>query len=61
MKEGRDLRNKAVYYKDCLYSIGGNDYTAERFNFLKNEWNPLPSYGTFLHDNLDSWSCAVSY
>ena len=38
MKEGRDLRNKITIYKNKLYSIGGNNFTAERFCFSENTW-----------------------
>ena len=33
MNEGRDLRNKIVIHKNSLYSIGGNNFTAEKFCF----------------------------
>ena len=35
MNCGRDLRNKVLLYKDEIYTIGGNKFSAEKFN-LKN-------------------------
>lgn len=61
MTEGRDLRNKIVYYKGQVFSIGGNNYTSEKFSYSKNEWKPISSYKNFAIDNLDSWCCAYSF
>eukprot|EP01017_Pseudomicrothorax_dubius_P047455 TRINITY_DN8538_c0_g1_i1.p1 TRINITY_DN8538_c0_g1~~TRINITY_DN8538_c0_g1_i1.p1 ORF type:complete len:244 (+),score=37.30 TRINITY_DN8538_c0_g1_i1:237-968(+) len=61
MTEGRDLRNKIVYYNGCAFVVGGNNCRAEKFSFFKNEWLPLPSYNQLVTDNLDSWACALTF
>ena len=61
MSEGKDLRNKLVFHNNCLYAIGGNNYKAERFSLVKNCWENLKSYANCYQDNLDSWSCALSF
>jgi Kelch motif len=61
MSEGKDLRNKVVYLNDCIYAIGGNNFRSERFSFRKTMWENLKSYGFLVPDNLDSWSCALSF
>jgi len=61
MSEGKDLRNKLVYNNNCLFAIGGNNYKAEKFSLLKNGWENLKSYANCYQDNLDSWSCALSF
>ena len=61
MHEGRDLRNKAAIFKGHLYSIGGNNFTAERLNLIKNEWIQFSSYNKFVSDNLDSWCCSLAF
>ena len=32
MTEGRDLRNKVVYYKDFAYAVGGYNFGAEKLS-----------------------------
>lgn len=59
MTEGRDLRNKVVYYKDFAYAVGGYNFGAEKLSLQKKEWMALPSY--LMNDNLDSWSCALTF
>ena len=61
MSVGRDLRNKVIFNKGMIYSIGGNSWSAEIYEINKNEWRVLPSYSNLIPDNLDSWSCALSY
>ena len=61
MSEGKDLRNKLVFHNNCIFAIGGNSYKAEKFSLLKNAWESLRSYANCYQDNLDSWSCALSF
>ncbi len=60
MKQGRDLRNKAILHQGVVYCIGGNNYTSEKFNILKQEWRNVNTYKHFIVNNLDSWCCALS-
>ena len=61
INDGRDLRNKIVYFNGYTYAIGGNNCKGEKYSIFKNEWTPLTSYEFLVKDNLDSWSCALSY
>lgn len=61
MSEGKDLRNKLVCHNNCLFAIGGNNYKAEKLSLIKNQWESLKSYANCYQDNLDSWSCALSF
>ena len=61
MSDGRDLRNKIIYFNGFAYAIGGNNCKGEKYSIFKNEWIPLSSYEFLVKDNLDSWSCALSY
>eukprot|EP01016_Furgasonia_blochmanni_P035541 TRINITY_DN3945_c0_g2_i1.p1 TRINITY_DN3945_c0_g2~~TRINITY_DN3945_c0_g2_i1.p1 ORF type:complete len:395 (-),score=25.43 TRINITY_DN3945_c0_g2_i1:119-1303(-) len=61
ISDGRDLRNKIVFYKQNIYAIGGNNCNAEKFSFAKGEWQTLNSYILFVNDNLDSWSSAMCF
>jgi len=61
MVDGRDLRNKIVQFGGVLYAIGGNCYKGAKFSIAKNEWSMMSSYEFLVKDNLDSWSCALSY
>jgi hypothetical protein len=36
LREGRDMRNKVVFIKGIIYSIGGNNYSAEKFKLETN-------------------------
>jgi N-acetylneuraminic acid mutarotase len=59
LPEGKDLRNKVVYCNYAAYTAGGNNYTAEKLLIDNNQWAPLKTYG--LQNNLDSWSCALTF
>jgi len=59
MSEGRDLRNKIGYFKGNAYCVGGYNFKAEMFNLERGIWYSLPNY--LVADNLDSWSCALTY
>mmetsp|Transcript_35370 Transcript_35370/g.31841 ORF Transcript_35370/g.31841 Transcript_35370/m.31841 type:complete len:82 (+) Transcript_35370:1237-1482(+) len=61
MSDGRDLRNKLVNFNGYVYAIGGNNCYAEKYSIKKNEWIPLTSHQELVHDNLDSWACALFY
>ena len=61
MNDGRDLRNKLVVYGGSAYAIGGNSYKGEKLSLAKKDWAPIFSYQHLVPDNLDSWSCALSY
>jgi len=39
-----DLRNKAVLFNGEIYTIGGNEMKAEKYNIKNNTWIPIPSY-----------------
>lgn len=59
MTEGRDLRNKVVFIDEHAYAVGGLNNKVEKLNFFKKQWFPLPDYP--ITNNLDSWSCALTY
>lgn len=61
MESGKDLRNKVVIDGHFLYTIGGNNYKTERLNLITKIWELLPSYFPVITDNLDSWTCALTY
>lgn len=61
MSEGKDLRNKLVFHNNAIFAVGGNNYKAEKFSMIKNHWENLKSYANCYQDNLDSWSCALSF
>ena len=61
MNEGKDLRNKLAFYNNCIYAIGGNNFRSEKYSFSKGIWENIKSYAGCVQDNLDSWSCALSF
>ena len=61
MTEGRDLRNKIIYFGGELYAAGGNLYSCEKFNSSLNKWTSLPNYRDLVSDNLDSWCCGLLF
>lgn len=61
MQKGRDLRNKAIKFKNQIYTIGGNFYDGEMLDLRQGEWADLKPYNDLANDNLDSWCCALSY
>jgi hypothetical protein len=61
MSQGRDLRNKAVIYDNCVYAVGGNNFTAEKLDLVNKTWIEVPSYKDYVINNLDSWSCALTF
>lgn len=38
MHKGRDLRNKAIKYKNQIYAIGGNFYDGEKLDLRTGKW-----------------------
>ena len=61
MNKGRDLRNKAIKFKNEIYTIGGNFYDGEKLDIRASQWGELKPYNDLVNDNLDSWCCALSY
>eukprot|EP00826_Nyctotherus_ovalis_P006038 TRINITY_DN11388_c0_g1_i1.p1 TRINITY_DN11388_c0_g1~~TRINITY_DN11388_c0_g1_i1.p1 ORF type:complete len:235 (-),score=60.00 TRINITY_DN11388_c0_g1_i1:114-818(-) len=56
---GKDLRNKVMYVNNAAYAFGGNNYSGEKLLLDNNKWVNVRSYD--VEDNLDSWSCALSF
>ena len=61
MNNGRDLRNKAIKFKNQIYTIGGNFYDGEKLDLRSSAWTEIKPYNDLVNDNLDSWCCALSY
>lgn len=61
MNKGRDLRNKAIKFKNQIYTIGGNFFDGEKLDLRENGWIDLKPYNDLVNENLDSWCCALSY
>ena len=61
MAKGRDLRNKAIKFKNEIFTIGGNFYDGEKLDIRASQWGQLKPYNDLVNDNLDSWCCALSY
>jgi hypothetical protein len=61
MSCGRDLRNKIVYYGGFIYAVGGNNCSGEKFDLANKKWIEIRSYQHLTMNNLDSWSCALTY
>lgn len=59
LKDGKDLRNKVIFANNAAYAIGGNNYTAEKLLIENNKWVAVKPYE--IQDNLDSWSCALTF
>ena len=50
--------NNAGYYDHELYTFGGRDLGAKKFNISKKKWNTLNSYTDKVTNNeLERWSC----
>jgi len=56
---GKDLRNKVIFIDNVAYAFGGNNYSGEKLLLDNNKWITVNSYT--IKDNLDSWSCALSF
>ena len=56
---GKDLRNKVIFCNNGAYAFGGNNYLGEKLLLENNRWAPVKSYD--IQDNLDSWSCALTF
>lgn len=61
MNKGRDLRNKAIKFKNQIYAIGGNFFDGEKLDLRENTWLDLKPYNDLVNENLDSWCCSLSY
>lgn len=61
MNKGRDLRNKAIKFKNQIFTIGGNFFDGEKLDLRENGWIDLKPYNDLVNENLDSWCCALSY
>ena len=59
MTEGRDLRNKVAFFDNKVYCVGGYTFKAEVLELGSEGWEQLTTYP--VGDNLDSWSCAVTF
>jgi kelch-like protein 10 len=61
MNKGRDLRNKAIKFKNEIYTIGGNFFDGEKLDLRSNSWEEIKPYNDLVSENLDSWCSALSY
>ncbi|EGR32722.1 kelch motif family protein, putative [Ichthyophthirius multifiliis] len=61
MDNGKDLRNKCIIFGNNLYTIGGNYHICEYLNLENKQWHQIESYQKQILDNLDCWSCAISF
>ena len=56
---GKDLRNKVIFINNAAYAFGGNNYSAEKLLIDNNKWVAVNPYD--IQNNLDSWSCALTF
>lgn len=56
---GKDLRNKVIFTNNAAYAFGGINYSAEKLLIDNNKWVQVTPYD--LQNNLDSWSCALTF
>ncbi len=59
INDGKDLRNKVIFTNNAAYAFGGNNYSAEKLLIENNKWVPVTPYD--MQNNLDSWSCALTF